>query len=88
MKPGDITQPLPTGKGYQILKVETLKASTPQPFENVRDVVADKVYAARQESEIRKFLARIRSQAIIEWKNEDLRKMYEAEITAAKNTTQ
>ena len=88
MKPGDITQPLPTGKGYQILKVETLKTATPQAFENVRDVVADRVYAARQESEVRKFLARIRSQAIIEWKNDDLRKMYEAEIAAVKTTTQ
>jgi peptidyl-prolyl cis-trans isomerase SurA len=88
MKPGDMTQPLPTGKGYQILKVETLKTATPQPFESVRDIVADKVYAARQESEVRKFLARIRTQAIIEWKNDDLRKMYETEIAATKNTTQ
>ena len=88
MKPGDITQPLPTGKGYQILKVETLKTAAPQAFESVRDVVADKVYAARQETEVRKFLARIRTQAIIEWKNDDLRKMYETEIAATKNTTQ
>ena len=88
MKPGDITQPLPTGKGYQILKIETLTTATPQPFEAIRDIVADKVFAARQESEVRKFLARVRSQAIIEWKNEDLRKMYEAEIAAAKSTAQ
>ena len=88
MKPGDITQPLPTGKGYQILKIETLTTATPQPFEAIRDIVADKVFAARQESEVRKFLARVRSQAIIEWKNEDLRKMYEAEIAAAMSTAQ
>jgi peptidyl-prolyl cis-trans isomerase SurA len=88
MKPGEITQPLPTGKGFQILKIETLKTATPQPFEAVRDIVADKVFASRQESEVRKFLARVRSQAIIEWKNEDLRKMYEAEIAAAKSTAQ
>ena len=88
MKPGDITQPLPTGKGYQILKIETLTTATPQPFEAIRDIVADKVFAARQESEVRKFLARVRSQAIIEWKNEDLRKMYEAEIATAKSTAQ
>lgn len=87
MKPGDITQPLPTGKGYQILKLEAMKTATPQPFESVRDVVADKVFASRQEAEVRKFLSRIRSQAIIEWKNDDLRKMYETEI-AARNTAQ
>lgn len=83
MKPGDITQPLNTGKGYQILKLETMKASVAQPFEGVRDLVADKVYEARQQEEMRKFLSRIRSQAIIEWKNEDLKKMYEARVAAA-----
>lgn len=83
MKPGDITQPLRAGKGFQILKLETLKGSAVQPFESVRDLVADKVYQARQQAEMRKFLARIRSQAIIEWKNQDLRKMYEARIASA-----
>jgi peptidyl-prolyl cis-trans isomerase SurA len=83
MKPGDVTQPLRGAKGYQILKLETLKGSEVQPFDSVRDLVADKVYQARQQAEMRKFLARIRSQAIIEWKNQDLRKMYEARIAAA-----
>ena len=31
---------------------------------------------------MRKFLARIRSQAIIEWKNDDLKKLYEQQIAA------
>lgn len=82
MKPGDVTQPLRADKGYQILKLETLKGSAVQPFDSVRDLVADKVYQERQQAEMRKFLARIRSQAIIEWKNQDLRKMYEARIAA------
>jgi peptidyl-prolyl cis-trans isomerase SurA len=83
MKPGDVMKPVRAGKGFQILKLETLKASIAQPFDNVRDLVADKVYQARQQAEMKKFLARIRSQAIIEWKNEDLRKMYEARIAAS-----
>ena len=83
MKPGDVTKPAPAGKGYQILKLEALKEAATQPFESVRDLVADKVYESRQQGEIRKFLSKIRSQAIIEWKNEDLKKMYEARIAAA-----
>lgn len=83
MKPGDITQPLRSGKGYQILKLEALKGAAAQPFDSVRDLVADKVYQARQQAEMKKFLARIRSQAIIEWKNQDLRKMYEARVAAS-----
>ena len=83
MKPGDITQPLQTEKGFQILKLETMKASEAQPFESVRDLVADKVYDARRQAEMRKFTARIRSQAIIEWKNQDLKKLYEQRIASS-----
>lgn len=80
MKPGDITQPIRTNKGVQILKLETIKPSAVQPFESVRDLVADKVHNARQQVEVRKFLARVRGQALIEWKNDTLKKMYEAQV--------
>lgn len=80
MKPGDVTQPSRTPKGFQILKLEAMKVAAAQPFESVRDLVADKVYEARQQSEMKKFLARIRSQALIEWKNEDLKKLYEQRL--------
>jgi len=83
MKPGDVTEPLRAAKGFQILKLETLKESSAQSFDSVRDLVADKVYEARQQSEMRKFLARIRSQALIEWKNQDLKKLYEQHVASA-----
>ena len=78
MKPGDVTEPLRTPRGLQILKLETLKQSEIPAFEAVRDLAAERVHTARQETEFRKFMARIRSQAIIEWKNDELRKAYEA----------
>jgi parvulin-like peptidyl-prolyl isomerase len=80
MKPGDMTQPLRTGRGYQILKLETFKPSAVQPFENVRDMVAERVHAERQRTEIRKFLTRLRGQALIEWKNEELKNAYEQQL--------
>jgi parvulin-like peptidyl-prolyl isomerase len=83
MKPGDITEPIRTARGFQLLKLETKKDSVVQPFESVRDLVADRVYAARQQSEMKKFLARVRAQALIEWKNQDLKKLYEQQIAAA-----
>jgi parvulin-like peptidyl-prolyl isomerase len=82
MKPGEITQPVRTTRGYQIFKLETVKASALQPFDSVRDIISEKVAAARTQSEMRKFLARLRSQAIIEWKNEELKKVYEKQIAA------
>jgi peptidyl-prolyl cis-trans isomerase SurA len=77
MKPGDITQPARTARGYQILKLETLKPSAVQPFDSVRDLVAERVHTERQRQEVRRFLTRLRSQAIIEWKNAELKKAYE-----------
>jgi parvulin-like peptidyl-prolyl isomerase len=80
MKPGEITQPIRTAKGYQIFKLESVKQAAVQPFDNVRDLISDKVASARTQSEMRKFLARLRTQAIIEWKNEELKKVYEKQI--------
>lgn len=82
MKPGEVTEPIRTPAGFQILKLETYKGAEVPPFESVSDVAADRVHAARQQSEVRKFLARIRSQAIIEWKNDELRKAYEKQVAA------
>ena len=81
MKPGQVTQPIRVAKGYQILKLETLKESSVQPFDAVSDLVAERVHTDRQRQEVRKFLARVRGQAIIEWKNAELKKAYDQLIT-------
>ena len=80
MKPGDVTEPIRTSRGYQIIKLETYSPAAVQPFESVRDVVADRVFSERQRSELQRFLNRIRSQAIIVWKNDELKNAYEQQI--------
>jgi parvulin-like peptidyl-prolyl isomerase len=82
VKPGDITQPIRTARGYQLFKLESIKPAALQPFDSVRDLIADKVAGARTQTEMRKFLARLRAQAIIEWKNDELKKAYEKQIAA------
>ena len=82
MKPGDISQPLRAARGYQILKLETMTAETVRPFESVRDLVADRVYADRQRTEMQKFVSRLRGQALIVWKNEELKKAYEQQVAS------
>ena len=74
---GQVTQPIRVAKGYQILKLETLKESSVQPFDSVSDLVSERVHADRQRQEVRKFLACVRGQAIIEWKNAELKKAYD-----------
>ena len=38
------------------------------------------MHDARQQVEVRKFLATVRGQAIIEWKNDELKKLYEKQV--------
>jgi parvulin-like peptidyl-prolyl isomerase len=82
MKPGDITPAVRTPAGYQIFKLESVKASALQPFDQVGDLIGEKVASSRTQTEMRKFLSRLRAQAIIEWKNEELKKAYEKQIAA------
>jgi peptidyl-prolyl cis-trans isomerase SurA len=82
LKPGEVTKPIRTPRGYQIIKLETATEAELQPFEQVRDVIADKVYNQKRLGELAKYLVRLRAQAIIEWKSDELRKMYEQQIAA------
>ena len=82
MKPGDVTEPIRTARGYQLLKLDTAKPAGSRSFDSVRDIVADRVYQERANLEMRKFLDRVRRQAIIVWKNEELRKAYEQQVAA------
>ena len=77
LKTGDIAEPIRTPVGYQLLKVELKDEATVQPFEVVRNDVSMKVQGERGDAEMKKFVDSLRGQAIIEWKDEDLRKMYE-----------
>jgi parvulin-like peptidyl-prolyl isomerase len=86
MKPGEVTPPIRTARGFQILKLEAMKVAAVPPFESVRDLVADKVHDARQQHEVRKFLARVRGQALIEWKNDELKRLYEKQVAADAGT--
>ena len=86
MKPGQVTAPIRVAKGYQILKLETIKEASVQAFEDVQDLVSERVHTDRQRQEIRKFLARVRGQAIIEWKNAELKKAYDQLILETAKT--
>jgi peptidyl-prolyl cis-trans isomerase SurA len=82
MKPGELSEPIRTQRGFQILKLEAMKPAEVPSFEAVRDRAADKVHSQRQQTEFRKFMSRVRGQALIEWKNDELKKAYETQIAA------
>jgi peptidyl-prolyl cis-trans isomerase SurA len=82
MKAGDITPVMNTATGAQFFQLQSSIESTTLPFESARARVADRLTSEKMDGEFKKYMARLRSQAIIEWKNEDLRKAWEIGIAA------
>jgi parvulin-like peptidyl-prolyl isomerase len=77
MKPGDITQPLRGPKGYQLLKLESISPAQTKTFEEAREEISNRVFTDKRKEEFQKYLEKLRSQAIIEWKNADVKKAYD-----------
>lgn len=85
MKPGDISEVLRTRAGYQIFQLESRSAAEPEPFEKVRNEIAQKIYEGRRDGEMSKYITKLRAQALIEWKDENFRKMYEQGLAKGKS---
>jgi peptidyl-prolyl cis-trans isomerase SurA len=82
MKVGDITPVMNTATGAQFFQLQSSIESTTLPFEAARARIADRLSSEKMDVEFRKYMARLRAQAIIEWKNEDLKKAWEIGIAA------
>jgi parvulin-like peptidyl-prolyl isomerase len=77
MKAGDVTEVLRTARGYQLLKLESSSPKQTLPFEQAREQISDRVFTGKRKEQLQKYLDKMRAQAIIEWKNEDIKKAYE-----------
>jgi peptidyl-prolyl cis-trans isomerase SurA len=84
MKPGDISPVLRAQKGYQILKLESSSAAETLPFEQAREQIGEKVFAEKRKAEFDKYLTKLRGEAIIEFKNADIKKAYQAGLERMK----
>jgi peptidyl-prolyl cis-trans isomerase SurA len=77
MKPGDVSAVIRNQRGYQILKLETLAPVQTLPFEQAREQIGERVFTDKRKVEFQKYLDKLRAQAIIEWKNPDVKKAFE-----------
>jgi peptidyl-prolyl cis-trans isomerase SurA len=77
LKPGDVTEPIRTARGYQILKLETKSDAQTMPFDQARDQISERVFTDKRKAEYSKYLEKLRTQAIIEWKNQEVKKAFE-----------
>jgi peptidyl-prolyl cis-trans isomerase SurA len=84
LKPGEVTPPIRTQRGYQILKLDSRSPEQPKPFDDVREAIAQKIYEQRVDGETEKYLDKVRGQALIEWKDQNLEDMYDKQLNDMK----
>ena len=86
MKAGDLTPVLRTERGYQLIKIEAVSNTTVKPFEDAKAEISDRVANERRKGEFDKYLEKLRSEAIIDWKNDEVKKAYDLGITQPRAT--
>jgi peptidyl-prolyl cis-trans isomerase SurA len=77
MKVGDVGSVIRNQRGYQILKLESMTPVQTLPFDQARDQIGERVFTEKRKVEFQKYLDKLRTQAIIEWKNPDVKKAFE-----------
>jgi parvulin-like peptidyl-prolyl isomerase len=80
LQPGGITLPLRGPRGYQIFRLEARSTQELRPFTAVRTEIERAIRDERIDPETEKMLARLRKQAVIEWKDDGFKQMYEKRI--------
>ena len=87
LKTGGVTPVLRTARGYQIIKIEALQETTTRSFEDARADIADKIANTKRQGELVKYLAKLRAEAIIDWKNDEVKKAYEVGLKQAESVS-
>jgi peptidyl-prolyl cis-trans isomerase SurA len=77
LKPGDVTELIRAARGYQILQLGSRTETHTLPFDQAREQISERVFTDKRKAEYMKYLDRLRGQAIIEWKNEDVKRAFE-----------
>jgi peptidyl-prolyl cis-trans isomerase SurA len=81
LKQGDVTSVIRTSTGYQLFKVDTLNAAAELPWEQAREQIGNRVAQTKQAAEFSKYMQKLRAQAVIDWKNAELKRMYDEQVT-------
>jgi peptidyl-prolyl cis-trans isomerase SurA len=82
LKPGGVSEPVRLAKGWQIIKLESSSATVVLALDQARDQVSNKVFMAKRGAELEKYVKKLREQAAIEWKNDEIKKAYDLALAA------
>ena len=77
LKVGDVTGVLRTTRGYQIIKLESRTEQKTKTLDEARAEISDRLAANKQRGHLLTYLKQLRTQAIIDWKNDEIKKAYE-----------
>jgi peptidyl-prolyl cis-trans isomerase SurA len=88
MKQGDVSAVLRTQRGYQFIKLETSVGAKTKTLDEARAEVSDKLAGEKRQGHLETYLQQLRSQAIIDWKNEEVKKAFEVGLEQRKSNTQ
>jgi peptidyl-prolyl cis-trans isomerase SurA len=86
LRTGQISEVVRSRTGYQFFKLESRTESDRLTFEQARQQIADRIANEKRGAEMEKYLAKLRAEAIIEWKNDELKNAYEQGLAAASKT--
>ena len=78
LKPGEVSEVVRGPAGFQIIKLESQTADEVLTAEQARDRIADAIFDQKRGAELQKYMTRLRGQAIIEWKNDEVRKAWQS----------
>jgi len=77
LKVGEVTEPIRTTRGYQLLKVETRTEKKVRTFNEARADISTRVAEQKRQAETLVYLDRLREQATITWRNDELKRAYD-----------
>ncbi len=80
LKAGAITPVIRTQAGYQIFKIDSLEEATLLPWDSAREEIENRVGTAKQAAELNRYFEKLRSQAVLEWKNPELKKLFDQRV--------
>jgi peptidyl-prolyl cis-trans isomerase SurA len=80
MKPGEVSPVMRTTRGYQIIKLEASVGAKTKSLDEARAEVSDKLAAEKRQGQLEQYLEHLRAQAIIDWKNDEIKKAFDVGI--------
>jgi parvulin-like peptidyl-prolyl isomerase len=80
LKAGEITPVVRTQSGYQVFKIETLKEAALLPWDQAKDDIGNRVANTKQAAEESRYMQKLRAQAVLDWKNPELKKIFEQKV--------